>query len=160
MPTPSSHSIEATVGSNVRRSRHSLGLSQPDLGKRLAPLLGDEFSASQIGHLEAGKRSFRASELLALAVALETNVPALMRPSDKGGVVTPGGEKVKGVRLESALGGVAADVDVAARLVQATQTMSADIDESAAKLKYLLAGVHDEALDVVVDAGAYDEPER
>ena len=61
--------IDANIAANVRARREALGISQEDLGERLAEA-GFPFSQATIWKIENGHRPVRAAELAALADAL------------------------------------------------------------------------------------------
>lgn len=73
--------IEEIVGERVRARREHLGISQPELGRRLEPLLGTAWPKQTVSSAEKGKRSFTASDLVALAHVLQLPVGDLLRPS-------------------------------------------------------------------------------
>lgn len=63
--------IEKIIGDRIRQGRERLGITQAELGERLAPLLGRSLSRQAISNTEAGNRSFTAVDLVAIAHALE-----------------------------------------------------------------------------------------
>ncbi|NKV31149.1 helix-turn-helix domain-containing protein [Rhodococcus hoagii] len=71
--------IEAIVGERVRDMRERRGLSQPELGRRLKPLLGVAWPKQTVSSAEKGKRSFTASDLVALAHVLQVPVGYLLK---------------------------------------------------------------------------------
>lgn len=71
--------IEAIVGERVRNMRERRGLSQPELGRRLEPLLGMAWPKQTVSSAEKGKRSFTASDLVALAHVLQVPVGYLLK---------------------------------------------------------------------------------
>lgn len=68
------------------------GLKQPDLAERMKAL-GYKWLRQTVGDVMTGRRSLRASEILALSLALETSIAALTAPADEDAAVTlPSGE--------------------------------------------------------------------
>lgn len=72
--------IEASIGRKVRFLRSSQGLSQEELGRRLAPLVGKVWSRSTVSQAEGGNRAFVAAELVALASVLGVTASYLLVP--------------------------------------------------------------------------------
>jgi transcriptional regulator with XRE-family HTH domain len=72
--------IEAIVGERIRSTREQRKLSQPELGKLLEPLLGTAWPKQTVSGAERGKRSFTASDLVALAHVLNVPVGFLLKP--------------------------------------------------------------------------------
>jgi transcriptional regulator with XRE-family HTH domain len=72
--------VEEVIGKRVKAAREAEGLSQHDLGRRLAPLLGRPWSRQSVSAAEQGQRAFTAVELVALAQALHVSVAMLVSP--------------------------------------------------------------------------------
>jgi transcriptional regulator with XRE-family HTH domain len=72
--------IEEVIGSRIRDVREINEVTQQELGQRLGPLLGKEWSRQAVSAAEKGDRAFTAVELVAVAQALGTTVPRLMTP--------------------------------------------------------------------------------
>ena len=72
--------VERTIGANVKIYRTAIGMSAVELGARFAQVLNKRQVARQVMYMmEAGDRSFRAAELLALAEILGVSVDDLFR---------------------------------------------------------------------------------
>jgi transcriptional regulator with XRE-family HTH domain len=69
--------VEEAVGRQIARLRESRGLSLTQLGEVLGRYLDHPWSRQAVHQAERGKRAFTACELAALALALDTSVPAL-----------------------------------------------------------------------------------
>lgn len=63
--------------------RAQRGLSLTELGEILGSFLGKPWSRQAVHQAERGRRSFTVSELTALALSLDTSVPALLRADDQ-----------------------------------------------------------------------------
>ncbi len=74
--------VEEAVGRQIARLRAQRQLSLADLGEALSDYLGKPWSRQAVHQAERGQRSFTAAELTALALALDTSVPALFRAED------------------------------------------------------------------------------
>lgn len=69
--------VEEAVGRQVARLREARGMSLTQLGEALGLYLERPWSRQAVHQAERGKRAFTACELAALALALDTSVPAL-----------------------------------------------------------------------------------
>ena len=74
--------VEEAIGRQIARLRGQRQLSLADLGEALSNYLGKPWSRQAVHQAERGQRSFTAAELTALALALDTSVPALFRAED------------------------------------------------------------------------------
>jgi transcriptional regulator with XRE-family HTH domain len=74
--------VEEAIGRQIARLRAQRKLSLADLGEALSDYLGKPWSRQAVHQAERGQRSFSAAELTALALALDTSVPALFRAED------------------------------------------------------------------------------
>jgi transcriptional regulator with XRE-family HTH domain len=74
--------VEEVIGRQVGRLRARRRLSLTDLGEALGHYLDRPWSRQAVHQAERGRRSFTAVELTALALVLETSVPALFRADD------------------------------------------------------------------------------
>lgn len=86
--------VEEAVGRQIARLRTQRGLSLSELGEALGGYLDRPWSRQAVHQAERGRRSFTAAELTALALALDTSVPALFRAEEQrielpGRVVSP-----------------------------------------------------------------------
>jgi transcriptional regulator with XRE-family HTH domain len=75
--------VEEAIGTQVSRLRARRRLSLTDLGEALGQYLDKPWSRQAVHQAERGQRSFTAAELTALALALDTSVPALFRADDE-----------------------------------------------------------------------------
>jgi hypothetical protein len=80
-------------------------MSQADLGRALAPLLGRPWSRQAVSAAEKGGRDFKIAELVAIARVLETTVGqlALPGPEVRYRVVFPSGETITAMELLDAV---------------------------------------------------------
>ena len=76
--------IEEHIGHQIHQVRESRGLTLADLGKSLEPWTGREWSAQAVWQAENGKRDFKASHLLAFALALDVPLAYLIAPPTEG----------------------------------------------------------------------------
>ena len=74
--------VEEAVGQQVARLRLQRQLSLADLGEALGRYLGKPWSRQAVHQAERGQRAFTAAELTALALVLDTSLPALFRAGD------------------------------------------------------------------------------
>ena len=74
--------VEEAVGQQVARLRAQRQMSLADLGEALGRYLGRPWSRQAVHQAERGQRAFTAAELTALALVLDTSVPALFRAGD------------------------------------------------------------------------------
>lgn len=70
--------VEMAIGNQISRLRQSQQMSLTQLGIALGKYLGRPWSRQAVHQAERGRRSFTAAELVALALALRTSVPALL----------------------------------------------------------------------------------
>jgi len=75
--------VEEAVGRQIARLRVQRGLSLTELGEALGDYLDKPWSRQAVHQAERGRRAFTAVELTALALALDTSVPALFRAEDQ-----------------------------------------------------------------------------
>ncbi len=69
--------IEAAIGKQIARFREARGMSLTQLGEALGTYLDKPWSRQAVHQAERGRRAFTAAEMAALALVLETSVPAL-----------------------------------------------------------------------------------
>ncbi|NBM20339.1 helix-turn-helix domain-containing protein [Streptomyces sp. GC420] len=74
--------VEEAIGRQIARLRAERELSLAELGEALGGYLDKPWSRQAVHQAERGRRSFTATELTALALALETSVPALFRAEE------------------------------------------------------------------------------
>jgi transcriptional regulator with XRE-family HTH domain len=74
--------IEAAIGKQIARFREARQMSLTELGESMGKYLGRPWSRQAVHQAERGRRAFTAAELAALALALETSVPALFLTDD------------------------------------------------------------------------------
>lgn len=75
--------VEEAVGRQIARLRAQRGLSLTELGESLGGYLDKPWSRQAVHQAERGRRAFTAAELTALALVLDTSVPALFRTEDQ-----------------------------------------------------------------------------
>jgi transcriptional regulator with XRE-family HTH domain len=97
--------VETAIGMQIARLREMRQLSLTQLGDALGRYLGRPWSRQAVHQAERGHRAFTAAELAALALALDTSIPALFRteaesielpgssvsPQDYKGILLPTG---------------------------------------------------------------------
>jgi transcriptional regulator with XRE-family HTH domain len=69
--------IETAIGEQIARLREARQMSLSQLGEAMGQYLGKPWSRQAVHQAERGRRVFTAAELAALALVLETSVPAL-----------------------------------------------------------------------------------
>jgi transcriptional regulator with XRE-family HTH domain len=74
--------VEQAIGRQIARLRAERHLSLAELGEVLGHYLDRPWSRQAVHQAEQGRRSFTAAELTALALALDTSIPALFRADD------------------------------------------------------------------------------
>jgi transcriptional regulator with XRE-family HTH domain len=94
--------VEEAIGRQIARIRAERQLSLTELGEALGHYLDRPWSRQAVHQAERGQRSFTAVELTALALALDTSIPALFRAEDDrielpGRAVSP--EEYRGILL-------------------------------------------------------------
>ncbi|WP_165974758.1 helix-turn-helix domain-containing protein [Nonomuraea deserti] len=94
--------VEEAIGLQIARLRAERRMSLTELGEALGRYLDRPWSRQAVHQAERGQRAFTAAELTALALALDTSVPALFRAEDDrielpGGAVSP--EEYRGILL-------------------------------------------------------------
>ena len=77
MTNESGEPVETAIGQQIARLRTSRGLSLTQLGEAVGHYLGRAWSRQAVHQAERGRRAFTAAELAALAMALDTSIPAL-----------------------------------------------------------------------------------
>jgi DNA-binding transcriptional ArsR family regulator/transcriptional regulator with XRE-family HTH domain len=82
--------IEAAIGGQISRLREARQMSLTQLGQALGTYLGKPWSRQAVHQAERGRRAFTAAEMAALALALDTSVPALFL-ADAADIELPGG---------------------------------------------------------------------
>ncbi|MEO3891362.1 helix-turn-helix domain-containing protein [Nonomuraea sp. B5E05] len=94
--------VEEAIGLQIAHLRAERRMSLTELGEALGRYLDRPWSRQAVHQAERGQRAFTAAELTALALALDTSVPALFRAEDDrielpGGAVSP--EEYRGILL-------------------------------------------------------------
>jgi len=69
--------VEAAIGQQIARLRETRRMSLTELGEIMGRYLDRPWSRQAVHQAERGRRAFTAAELAALALALDTSVPAL-----------------------------------------------------------------------------------
>lgn len=83
--------LEDVIGQNVRLRRQEKGWSQTTLGQQLVPYLGVAWTPQAVSNAEKGGRAFGATDLMALAYALQSTVAMLLAVPKDAEIETPGG---------------------------------------------------------------------
>ena len=81
--------IEAAIGGQISRLREARQMSLTQLGQAVGMYLDKPWSRQAVHQAERGRRAFAAAEMAALALALDTSVPALFL-ADAGDIELPG----------------------------------------------------------------------
>ena len=74
--------IEVAIGKQIARFREARQMSLTQLGEVLGKYLDKPWSRQAVHQAERGRRAFTAAEMAALALALETSIPALFLTDD------------------------------------------------------------------------------
>ena len=69
--------VEEAVGRQIARLREARRMSLAELGEALGRYLGKQWSRQAVHQAERGRRVFTAPELTAIALAIDTSIPAL-----------------------------------------------------------------------------------
>lgn len=78
-------SVEAVIAYNVRARRLQLGISQADLGEKIAGYTGKPWARQTVSTMEQGRRAFVAAEVVALAQILRGRPEDLFAPPPQAG---------------------------------------------------------------------------
>jgi transcriptional regulator with XRE-family HTH domain len=81
--------IETAIGNQIARLREARQMSLTQLGQAMGRYLDKPWSRQAVHQAERGRRAFTAAELAALALALDTSVPALFL-TDTAQIELPG----------------------------------------------------------------------
>ncbi len=81
--------VEAAIGEQIARLREARQMSLTQLGQAMGRYLGKPWSRQAVHQAERGRRAFTAAELAAIALALDTSIPALFL-ADSGPIELPG----------------------------------------------------------------------
>ena len=81
--------VEAAIGQQIAHLRAARQMSLTQLGQAMGRYLGKPWSRQAVHQAERGHRAFTAAELAAVALALDTSIPALFL-SDAGPIELPG----------------------------------------------------------------------
>src|SRR6516165_12198627 len=81
--------IETAIGRQIARLRQARQMSLTQLGEAMGKYLDKPWSRQAVHQAERGRRAFTAAEMAALALALETSVPALFL-TDAAPIELPG----------------------------------------------------------------------
>lgn len=113
--------IEAAIGKQIARFRETRQMSLTELGEAIGKYLDRPWSRQAVHQAERGRRAFTAAEMAALALALETSVPALFL-TDHAHIELPGAaisaQDYRGILLYA---GAAAPLDGIDELLVALQ---------------------------------------
>jgi transcriptional regulator with XRE-family HTH domain len=81
--------VETAIGHQIAQLREARQMSLTQLGEALGRYLGRPWSRQAVHQAERGRRAFTAAELAALALVLDTSVPALFL-AETGPIDLPG----------------------------------------------------------------------
>jgi transcriptional regulator with XRE-family HTH domain len=81
--------IETAIGKQIARFREARQMSLTQLGEAMGKYLDKPWSRQAVHQAERGRRAFTAAEMAALALVLETSVPALFL-ADAAPIELPG----------------------------------------------------------------------
>src|SRR5580693_4455636 len=81
--------VEVAIGQQIAHLREARQMSLTQLGQAMGRYLGKPWSRQAVHQAERGRRAFTAAELAALALALDTSVPALFL-ADAADIELPG----------------------------------------------------------------------
>lgn len=85
--TETASSYEVILGRNVAAARGRARLSQSAVADRMRALGYTQWQQQVVANAELGKRRLLATEVMALAWALETSITNLMRPTEDDDLV-------------------------------------------------------------------------
>jgi transcriptional regulator with XRE-family HTH domain len=93
---------DKVLAKNIKAARNRKGLDQKSVAKRMKALGFERWVRQTVGSTEKPARQVTGPELLGLAFALETTIPALMAPPryDSDEVAFPGGS-IKFISVEA-----------------------------------------------------------
>ncbi|WP_059009718.1 helix-turn-helix domain-containing protein [Streptomyces specialis] len=104
--------VEEAIGAQIARLREARRMSLSQLGEALGRYLERPWSRQAVHQAERGRRAFTAAELAAIALVLDTSVPALFLAEpepgsgEPAGIDLPGGtvspEEYRGILLHDA----------------------------------------------------------
>src|SRR5580698_4462308 len=80
--------IETAIGNQISRLREARQMSLTQLGQAVGMYLDKPWSRQAVHQAERGRRAFTAAELAAVALALDTSIPALFL-ADTGPIELP-----------------------------------------------------------------------
>jgi transcriptional regulator with XRE-family HTH domain len=145
--------VEELVGQRIREARERAGMTQPELGRWLAPLLGRELPRQAISLAEQGKRQFNASELVAFAYVVGCDVADLfVLPVEENHLRMPSGKDLSREDLRQAAAAGASDTkrlrEALTNLVEAAEALQSNGFQAAQAARRL----HDELEHVLVGA--------
>src|SRR5580698_2766634 len=69
--------IETAIGQQIARLREARQMSLTQLGEAMGKYLDKPWSRQAVHQAERGRRAFTAAEMAALALALDTSIPAM-----------------------------------------------------------------------------------
>ena len=81
--------VEEAIGEQIARLRETRQMSLTQLGQAMGRYLGKPWSRQAVHQAERGRRAFTAAELAAIALALDTSIPALFF-TESGQIELPG----------------------------------------------------------------------
>ncbi len=81
--------VKVAIGQQIAHLREARQMSLTQLGQAMGRYLGKPWSRQAVHQAERGRRAFTAAELAAVALALDTSIPALFL-SGAGPIELPG----------------------------------------------------------------------
>ena len=94
--------IETAIGKRIAHFREARQLSLTQLGEAMGRYLGKPWSRQAVHQAERGRRAFTAAELAALALVLDTSVPALFLADGDASAAAGAGAGAGAVELPGA----------------------------------------------------------
>jgi len=140
--------IEVAIGKQIARFREARQMSLTQLGEVLGKYLDKPWSRQAVHQAERGRRAFTAAEMAALALALETSVPALFL-TDDAHIELPGAavsaQDYKGILLYAGDGAPLDGIDeLLVALHDIRRILSRPALERLAKIERLAAEIADD----------------
>lgn len=91
--------VEEIVGANVRQIREELEMTQEQLGAALGEYLGKTWTRQAVSAAEKGRRNWRATDVMGVAMILEVSAGRLLFPREAETVDFPArGVNAKAIR--------------------------------------------------------------
>lgn len=91
--TASPDPTRVAVGAQIKLIRTRLGLTQEDVGRKLAPYLGAPWHRQQVSMAENGQRAFQIIDLMAMAAVFDVPLTDILNPLLREPILFPTGLK-------------------------------------------------------------------